>query len=82
MKRTFSVRVDDLERCLGTAEGLARVEREIREICEELSIRPPGRTELIELAASLATLSGSIYKYNRLTRDRIRLLGGETFDVG
>ncbi|HUA35749.1 MAG TPA: hypothetical protein VMA09_19220 [Candidatus Binataceae bacterium] len=76
------MRIDELERHLGTAEGLAHVEQEVQEICEELSIRPPSHEELIELAASLAMLSGRIYEHDRLIRDRIRTLGGETSNVG
>lgn len=76
------MKIDELERHLGTAEGLAHVEEQVQEICEGLSIRPPSRTELIELAASLATLSGRIYEHDRLVRDRIRVLGGETSNVG
>jgi hypothetical protein len=78
MTSAFPLRIDELERHLGTLQGLAHVEREVQRICEELSIRPPSRADLVELAASLATLSGRIHQFDRLVRGQI---SGETIDV-
>jgi hypothetical protein len=75
-------RIEALAKCLGTAEGLTRVEREVNELCAEIGARPPSRAELIELAASLSVLAGRIYEFDRIVRGRIRSLGGETYHVG
>jgi hypothetical protein len=75
-------RIEALAKCLGTADGLKRVESEVNDLCEQIGARPPSRAELIELAASLAVLADRIYQFDNIVRCRIRALGGETHHVG
>jgi hypothetical protein len=71
--------IAELAGCLGTAEGLKRVTREIGELCERLSARPLecDREELVEINQAISALSAGMFEMDRVVRARIRQLIGD-----
>lgn len=71
--------IAELAGCLGTAEGLKRVTREIGELCERLSAKPLefNREDLLDISRAISALSAGMFVMDRVVRARIRQLSGE-----
>jgi len=73
--------IAELAGCLGTAEGLKRVTREISELCQRLSAKPLefDREEIVEIDRAIRALSAGMFEMDRAVRDRVRQITGERF---